>query len=201
MFYIGVDLGQRVDFTAIAVVERGERVRAWREPLYLGLAVRWLERMPLGTPYTAVARRVVEVAAQLGWNCAVAVDATGLGAPVVDLLREAPMHCEVAPVVITGGEKANEEGRLWHVPKRDLVSGLQLLIERGTLRIARKLNEAGRLVKELVDMRTMRTRTGRERFGAEGAGEHDDLVMATALACWMAERPGIGFGGGRLPGI
>lgn len=201
MFYVGVDLGQRVDFTAVAVVEREEVPRAWMEPLYKGLAVRWLERMPLGTPYTGVARRIVEVAGRLHQNCAIAVDATGLGAPVVDLLREAPMRAEVVPVVITGGEQVNSDGRIWHVPKRDLMSGLQMGLERGLLRIAKKLREAGRLGKELVDMRIGRSRAGRERWGAEGAGEHDDLVMAVALACWLADRPKMGYGTRRLPGI
>jgi hypothetical protein len=30
---------------------------------------------------------------------------------------------------------------------------------------------------------------GRDRVGAERAGEHDDLVIALALACWKARRP------------
>jgi hypothetical protein len=32
-------------------------------------------------------------------------------------------------------------------------------------------------------------------------GEHDDLVIALALACWRARRREIGFGTRRLPGI
>jgi len=39
------------------------------------------------------------------------------------------------------------------------------------------------------------------RLGADGYGEHDDLVMAVALACWRAKRPQNGFGTQRLPGI
>jgi hypothetical protein len=52
-FFIGLDLGQRQDFTAIAVVEKGER-----EWLGTPLRLRHLERIPLGTPYTKVVTRV-----------------------------------------------------------------------------------------------------------------------------------------------
>jgi hypothetical protein len=41
---------------------------------------------------------------------------------------------------------------------------------------------------------------GKVRMGADGYGEHDDLVIALALACWRARRRENGFGGGRLPG-
>jgi len=32
-------------------------------------------------------------------------------------------------------------------------------------------------------------------------GEHDDLVLALALACWRARRPRIGYGPGVIPGL
>jgi hypothetical protein len=189
MFYIGVDLGQRADFTAFAVVEREEAPRPWMVPLYRGLNVRWLERLPLGTPYTAVARRAEEIAGKLYPRCEMAIDATGLGAPVVDLLKNGTMR-ELAPVVITGGGKSHSSGGRFYVPKRDLVAGLQLLLEKEELRIASKLREARALARELIDMRMNGTQE-----------THDDLVLAVALASWQADRPTIGYGGGRLPGI
>ena len=38
----------------------------------------------------------------------------------------------------------------------------------------------------------------RVRMGADGPGEHDDLVMAVALACWRAKRKENSFGTRRL---
>lgn len=188
MFYIGVDLGQRVDFTAIAVLEREEcGVRPWMEPDFKGLSVRWLERMPLGTPFPEVVRRIQTIVEKLGWNCSVAVDATGLGAPVVDMLREARMSCELSPVVITAGEKPRQERGRWYVPRRDLIGAIQMLLETEQLRIAKDLRECPTLVRELVGM----------RVNGEGR-EHDDLVFAVGLACWVAERPRNGFGRVRL---
>ena len=89
MFYMGLDLGQRRDHSAIAVVERLENSGR--------LQLRLLERVPLGTAYPAVVERVRTIAAcqEVRGQFRVAVDATGVGAPVVDLLRMARLGCEV----------------------------------------------------------------------------------------------------------
>jgi hypothetical protein len=75
-----------------------------------------------------------------------------------------------------------------------------VMLERGELRIAKELREAGSLIKELLDIRMTAKATGRVRMGADGCGEHDDLAIALALACWRAQKAR-GVGGGRLPGM
>jgi hypothetical protein len=121
MFSIGVDLGQRRDYSAVAVVERLKSVAcrfdpvqwAWRErDLEDESVVRHLERMPLGTPYTAVTERVVEMARspKLGGERRLVVDATGVGMPVVDMPRAARPGCEISAVWITGGESERFDG-------------------------------------------------------------------------------------------
>ena len=182
MFYAGLDLGQKRDHAAIAVVDR--------EPDEEGLRVRHLERLPLGTSYPRVVRRVRELVMdeRMVGRCALAVDGTGVGAPVVDLLREAKLGCELAAVTISGGERESVVGGVFSVPKRDLIAGVQVLLEQGELRIARDLPEAGALVRELLNVRMTISGSGRVHLGADGAGEHDDLVIALALACWMAKR-------------
>jgi hypothetical protein len=85
------------------------------------------------------------------------------------------------------------------VPKRDLIAGVQVALDNGDLVIARRLKELGSLVRELVDVRmTSGAGTGKVRIGADGCGEHDDLVIALALACWRAKRRENGYGGQRL---
>ena len=74
------------------------------------------------------------------------------------------------------------------MPKQDLIAGVQVLLERGELRIAEDLRETGALVQELVDVRMSAPGAGRVRLGADGYGEHDDLVIALALACWRGKR-------------
>ena len=193
MFYLGIDLGKRQDPTAMAIVER----------VGPGLQLRYAERVALGTPYPDVTERIRYIVSHqnLRGRCAIAIDATGVGEPVVDMLRSGQLGCELSAVGITGGERESRSGNVWHVPKRDLMAGLQVLLEKGELKIARRMKETGPLVRELTDVRLTAGSGGRLRMGAERSGQHDDLVMALALACWRAKRRPIGFGTRRLPGI
>ena len=212
MFYAGLDLGQRRDHSAIAVVERKDLMRAFQAPIFHSLLLRHVERVPLGTSYPAVVARVREIVRHetLQGRCALTVDGTGVGAPVVEMLRAAKLGCEISAVTITGGEREHQvqtaAGEWWNVPKQDLVSGLLVLLERGELKIARRLRDAGALVREMLDVKATfgqggQGQAGRMRLGADGCGEHDDLVIALALACWRAKRKQRGFGIQRLPGI
>ena len=200
---MGIDPGQRRDHTALAVVERRDLPRAFQAPIFSGLLVRHAERVPLGTPYPSVVQRIREVTEsdELPGRCTIAVDATGVGAPVVDSLRAARLDCEIAAVRITSGEREQQHGNSWNVPKRDLIAGVQVLLERGELKIARRMKEAGALTRELMNIRMVNGANGRVRLGAEGSGEHDDLAIALALACWRAKRGRARYGTQRLPGI
>jgi hypothetical protein len=200
-YFVGMDLGKRQDHTAIAVVERRERYRGMAAPTEYSLAVRHVERLALGTPYPKVVERVKEVvwSGELAGRCSLTVDATGVGAPVVDLLRVAQLGCEVCAVTITGGEKARQNGSEWSVPKQDLMARLQVLLEREELRIARDLKGARMLMRELMDVQARETSGGGVRTGADKRGQHDDLVIALALACWRAKEKKSMYGVGRLP--
>jgi hypothetical protein len=167
------------------------------------MQIRYLQRIPLGTSYTRVVDRVREIVRHplLEGRGRVVADATGVGAPVVDLLKAARLECPLTAVTITSGDRAHSSGEHWHVPKRDLLTNLLVLLEAGELRIPRRLREAGALIRELNGVEVRHRPGGSVGIGAEGAGEHDDLVIAVALACWRASRKENGFGTQRLPGI
>jgi hypothetical protein len=194
MFYLGIDLGKTQDHTAIAIVERND---------LQSVRLRYAERVPLGTTYTRVVERIQGMVwhKNLRGQSVVVVDATGVGAPVVDMLRSGRLGCEVNAVNITGGERETQFGTLWNVPKRDLMAGVQVLLEKRELKIARGMEETGALIRELTNVRMTAAGSGRIRMGADGCGEHDDLVIAMALACWRAKRGQNGFGTRRLTGI
>jgi len=118
MFYVGLDLGQRQDHSAVAIVERPKLRHAWLATRQDHLLVRRVERLALGTPYPRVVERVREIVCgtALAGQCALVVDGTGVGAPVVDMLRRAGLGCEVTAVTITGGEKESRSGAAWNVP-------------------------------------------------------------------------------------
>ena len=200
-YFLGLDLGQASDYTALAVLER-----PGADGGDLAYALRHLRRFPLGTPYTAVVPAVCRLAAgtPLRGRTTLVVDQTGVGRPVVDMLRRAA-DCRVVPVTITSGLAATVAGDgSRHVPKKELVSGLQLLLQSRRLRVARALPEAQALVRELEAFRVKVTAAAHETFGAWREGQHDDLVLAAALAGWLAEREprhgpeAYGAGGGSL---
>jgi hypothetical protein len=118
---VGLDLGQKQDFSAVAVVERDEQGC---------MRVRHLERLALGTPYVNVVSRVSEIMQhpELARESRLVVDATGVGAPVVEMLRAARPAYRVTAVTITAGEHAHGHEEEWHVPKKDLMAGLQVLL-------------------------------------------------------------------------
>ena len=117
----------------------------------------------------------------------------------MDMLRQAIGW--VVPVSITGGQAVTvAEDRSLHVPKKELVTCLQVVLQSHRLRIARGLHEAALLVRELQQFQVKITAAAHETFGVWREGQHDDLVLAVALACWWAEgNPPLGegaFGGG-----
>ena len=82
MFCAGLDLGQRRDYTAIVVVERRDQRQGFSPPVFHSVAVRHVERLPLGTPYPQVVERVRTIVRSnsMPGGCSLTVDATGVGA-------------------------------------------------------------------------------------------------------------------------
>jgi hypothetical protein len=185
--FVGLDLGQAKDFTAIAAVERAELKGGWDPAAFAwrkmaSLRLRYLERVALGTPYPEVVERVVGLTRsdELAGHCHLVVDATGVGRPVVDLLRRAGPGCPILPVTITGGDAESRDGAYYRAPKRDVIVGLHVLLQSGELKIAGGLRHGAALAAEMAEMRVKVTPAGREQYGAWREGAHDDLVFAVA---------------------
>ena len=74
------------------------------------------------------------------------------------------------------------------MPKRDLICGLQMVLERGELQIAAELPFAKTLVEEMMSMEVRMSPAGNEKFAAWREGQQDDLVFAVALAYWACQK-------------
>ena len=187
MVCIGVDLGQKRDYSVIAVVTRPEVLtqtmgrqpwQVWVERETGAAELRFLERLRLGTPYEEVVRRIVYIARHeaLGpGRRRLVVDATGVGNPVVERIRAARPGCDFRPVTIVGGMGQRYSDGMYRVGKTDLISGLRAGMESGDVAVAGRLRETPALVKELA------------AFGNSTSGNssgHDDMVIALALAVW-----------------
>ncbi len=203
---VSADIGQQRDHTGIAVLVEHEIRGDWDPAWYTWewhkqTTVQHVERMPLMVSYPEIVARIKEVADWVRewgtrptdgvWShcglsklSAVVVDATGSGMPVVDLLRQEQLNTVLAPVMITSGDVAHREGDLWRVPKRDVVTNLQIILAQKRLKFSGKIAQASLLTQEMQNMRVKNSAHGNEKFGCWREGEHDDLVLAVGLGSW-----------------
>jgi hypothetical protein len=186
--YVGLDLGQRADFSAVAVVEHSEAFLGEAKGWCDFFAVRHLHRWPLRTSYPKIVRavgRLLDSGKLL--DPALILDATGVGGAVADLFCEADFGVTTRRVLITAGHRVNrDEDGTWLVPKRELVSVVQRLLQTQRITFAKvPLRET--LVAELLNFKIKISAALNEVFESWRERDHDDLVLATALAAWAAE--------------
>jgi hypothetical protein len=207
-YFLGLDLGQPNDYSALALVE-------WTGEDY---HCRGLQRWPMRTPYPAIVSDVTKVLKQpeikaraQGSEPLLVIDATGVGAPVVDLFRAEykqgkkwsrgiwvidldddtptpPGLVRLQVVQLTNGDTvtSDDEG-VKHVPKLDLVGSAQVALQTERLKIAEGLAEAQTLIREMLNFQVkVRLGAAPDNSIAWREGEHDGLVLAVALALWAA---------------
>jgi hypothetical protein len=194
-YYVGLDLGQAMDYTALAVAERQQDGTAEsvlpahtrlepRPPVY---DVRHLERFGLSSSYPAVVDRLraLLTTAPLAGSCVrLLVDDTGVGAPVVDLLKHARLGAYPVTVTITTGFTVTKDSYHYVVPKRDLISATKVLLQSERLRFAEGLPETQTLVRELLAYQPKIDLRPGDSLAAWREGVYDDLVLAVAMICW-----------------
>lgn len=201
-FFVGIDVGQVNDWTAIAVVERvrpvvkvgidlglvaAARAQVKETPARLDLV--HLQRIPLGTLYP----KQVDVIANLLRQPALAgvtslIDLTGVGRGPFDMLKVAGVR-NLQGIMITGARgEATQQPYGWSVGKAQLVNGLQLEMQNGRLGVADGLDLADTLERELMEFRASINTNGNMTFNAR-EGQNDDLVLATSYAVFGATRP------------
>jgi hypothetical protein len=182
-YVVGVDLGQTADYTAITILE--ERENNFYD-------VRYLERLR-NTPYPSIVRRLDHLVKKLPEKPSMAVDATGVGRPVIDMIRDANLPASVYAITLTGGDAVVRDGMERRVPKRDVASTIAVLLQTGRLRIARGLKESETLLRELLNFRVKISLSGHDSYEAWREKEHDDLVLAVGLAAWLFEKDQDGY--------
>jgi hypothetical protein len=209
-YALGIDLGKRVDPSAMSLTEHTAAGR------YL---VRHLERLPLGMGYNAQADRIGELflravarldaeqeeaesradlftepymrppVARAYGRIQLFVDCTGVGTAVVDdILREHPdlEHAKIVGVLFGSSEHFTLKpgGKEASLGKAWLVSKLQALLAPPARVELPPIAEADALIEELRNYEVRRNESdGRLTAGAFKVGTHDDLATALALSC------------------
>jgi hypothetical protein len=186
MFYFGLDLGQTTDPSASVILDaQGEG----DERLY---DCRHIEQYTLGTSYPTIVQAVGILLGRepLVDNCTLVIDHTGVGRPVFDMFLAE--NRQPIGITITGGASWSKDPSAphqWHVAKIMLVGTVQRFLQSGRLRIGARLTHAGTLQKELRDFRVKISKAANETYEAR-EGQHDDIVLALAIALFVAEHPG-----------
>ncbi len=180
-YYIGLDCGQAKDYSAVSILRRqGNRYEAVH-----------LERLPLDMPYPAQIEYLFQLMNRKPLdkaNVVLAIDYTGVGRPVVDLAQDRGLR--PIGIAITGGNSVSwsEDKTKASVPKRDLISGLQIAAQNDALKVASGLEFGPVLAQELQDFKVkIDSKTAHDSYGSWREGSHDDLILATAIALWTAE--------------
>ena len=91
------------------------------------------------------------------------------------------MCATVVPVIITGGEASSQKAGIWRVSKVELMMTLAAMVDRGEFIVAENLKHKDAWIAEMqsVSSETLE-------------GNPDDMVIATALACWRSRRKKVG---------
>ncbi len=190
-WFLGLDLGQRHDHSALAAVELSWQPRG-RSPIDLAwlfhcqLTLRGLERFPLGACYDQLHSIVLRGLASVARRHDAAptelvVDAGGPGPPMGDRLRRSlPRGIRLTPVILTGGRSSGSLANGYRsIPRREVVTGLIQLIGTGALVAPACLDDWHRFAHEMAELSGQSTHPATSR-------SHDDLVIAAGLAAWAA---------------
>lgn len=205
-FLLSADLGQSPDPSALAileekllVLEKGSvdlmnlrlALKAPKIKVVSQLQCRHLERIPLGTPYPQVLDRCQAwlKTPELIDESTFLLDYTGVGHPVLDFARDRGMN--PVGINITAGHEVVLTLAGYNVPKRDLISRLLIMFQSGRLLISDQLPYAQVLRDELINFHPT-TKAGKTTYEIWREREHDDLVLALAIACWYADKTGGG---------
>lgn len=187
-FILGLDLGMLSDHSALVVLSTIDE-QAPRQ-----YVARYIKRWPLMIGYETIVQNVygllMKSALSPRHDRCLVVDSGGPGRPVLESIdrKLEPLSMDVIGVQFTGGFEITRPTPMdYRVPKRDLVGAIQSALGGKRLKIAKGLDHAEQLKKELNTMTIKTTQAGNEKFEALTEKDHDDVAMALALALWYAD--------------
>ncbi len=184
-YYIGLDLGQRSDPSAIAILQFDPRAGGLDRATYLPqirpvLRIRHLERIALGTSYPAIAAKVRATLRHPEFisRPTLVVDATGPGLPFLDFFTANPVDANLIKLVITSGGSPSDSSGFHYVSRMMLLNNLAILFQTRGIAINPDLPESRTAIEEI---------TALDITGHSNA-PHDDLAIAISLAAWQANK-------------
>ncbi len=157
-FYVGVDLGQKKDYTVVAVVEKKNR----------HLSLRQLKQFPLGTEYDKILEYLKLADDEFRDVHGFYIDRTGVGEVFTENATKHGLH-NVQGIVLTMPEK------------QEVMTCLKQTMLEKRLHIPRDRELENEMNGEIAEI----TATGKTKFHHR-SGTHDDRLWAVALAVYGA---------------
>ena len=167
-YFIGVDLGKKVDYSVIAIT-RWEGKEEFAE--LVGLC-----HFPLETPYATVIGMVKVICDKLQRVEKVLIDQTGVGEYILEEMRNAGINSSVEGIMLTVPSKQEILGYMKHLME---TKALSLYFDRG-------------LIAQINVERYEVTKGGQIQFNHPD-GTHDDELWALALAVYATRTPDTSF--------
>ncbi|MBI2687310.1 MAG: hypothetical protein HYX27_13405 [Acidobacteria bacterium] len=185
--FVGLDLGQRNDYSAVAIIDVVEETSNRRDPVTFAfyqttrLHLRAIERVSLGASPGEIPSKIRPVVLKpppghFGSRLSItlAVDAGGPGVPVLEMLRQSRLDCHIlgASIAANGTGVQLPNGN-YSVSRSELTGMLRFVLENRLLVFPAELPLRDELAGELAAIESQ-----------SGQSKHDDMAMAIALALW-----------------
>ena len=212
-YICAVDIAKKRDYTTIQIYRDSPDVRHFpaesgRDPMVVNYLDLVYQAKMQAVRYTDQVRRIKDLLERIHLlkNTQLLVDGTGVGEPVVDMMRENGLM--PFPIVFTGGTEARpvyaDFGKVFggssasfgrfmgtqvlkemHVPKEDLVHAGMIIMQQGRIRLAENLQHVDDFKLQLAHFKgTVNEKSGRKSYNNESDDIHDDFVVTYLMAAW-----------------
>lgn len=126
-------------------------------------------------------------------NYKLIADVTGVGEAVVKLFKDQSISIDIRVTISNGNSAVREEHtNKWNVPKKDLVSSLQISFQTNLLKIAKDIDDVDIITNELINFKIDKVKLKNDPLSIEESWRekiNDDYVFAAAVAVWQAIKP------------
>lgn len=189
-YWIGADLGQANDYSAICVIKDQQL------PIYDGIRVTLGARNRTivyadkfrGVSYVDVVDHLIKLrnAPPFGGKSELVIDGTSIGRVVSDMLWE--QGVDHAAVQMTGGQEWRRSGRYVNASKTLMIENLAVLFAAGELTFAHDLQLRKEIEEDLASFTTQTTAAGNQIITqSRNASGHGDLGIGLIVAGFASQ--------------
>lgn len=189
-YWIGADLGQANDYSAVCVIKDQQL------PIYDGIRVALGARNRTivyadkfrGVSYVDVVDHLIKLrnAPPFGGKSELVIDGTSIGRVVSDMLWE--QGVDHAAVQMTGGQEWRRSGRYVNASKTLMIENLAVLFAAGELTFAHDLPLRKEIEEDLASFTTQTTAAGNQIITqSRNASGHADLGIGLIVAGFASQ--------------